>query len=272
MSRSVLRRLLRDAPQVSPFLVLGDPTPELSVELAKTSVSCGARMLELGFPYGDPVADGPAIQRADLRALENGTSTSTAMVILGRIRDACPKTPLNLLVYGNLVHARGFDRFCTEAAEGGASSLLVPDVCLEESAPLKKACRKAGLGHVQLIGPLTPPERLKRIDAAATSFIYLVAHQGVTGVRGGNFDEVEALVRATARQLRNPLCVGFGLSKPEQIRKVLAAGARLAVVGSYLADVIGESAESRRRDRLLAAFSQALEPLVSAASGAERKT
>lgn len=272
MSRSVLRRLLRDAPQVSPFLVLGDPTPELSVELAKASVSCGARMLELGFPYGDPVADGPAIQRADLRALENGTSTSTAMVILGRIRDACPKTPLNLLVYGNLVHARGFDRFCTEAAEGGASSLLVPDVCLEESAPLKKACRKAGLGHVQLIGPLTPPERLKRIDAAATSFIYLVAHQGVTGVRGGNFDEVEALVRATARQLRNPLCVGFGLSKPEQIRKVLAAGARLAVVGSYLADVIGESAESRRLDRLLAAFSQALEPLVSAASAAERKT
>jgi tryptophan synthase alpha chain len=119
---------------------------------------------------------------------------------------------------------------------------------------------------------------LKRIDAAATSFIYLVAHQGVTGVRGGNFDDVEALVAATARQLRNPLCVGFGLSKPEQIRRVLAAGARLAVVGSHLADVIGESAEStestesRRRDHLLAAYSQALEPLVTAASQEERKT
>ena len=267
MSRA-LKRLLRDATHVSPFLVLGDPSPELSVELAKASVACGAGMIELGFPYGDPVADGPAIQRADMRALENGTSTSKAMAILGRIRDGCPKTPLNLLVYANLVHARGFDRFCKEAADAGAVSLLVPDVCLEESAPLKNACRKAGLGHVQLTGPLTPPERLKRIDAAATSFIYLVAHQGVTGVRGGggDFNDVEALVGRTARQLQNPLCVGFGLSKPEQIRRVFAAGARLAVVGSYLADVIGENA---RADHLLAAFSQALEPLVNAAKQAK---
>ncbi len=265
MSRALLKRLLRAATHVSPFLVLGDPTAELSVELAKASVACGAGMIELGFPYGDPVADGPAIQRADMRALENGTSTSKAMAILGRIRDACPKTPLNLLVYGNLVHARGFERFCKEAADAGASSLLVPDVCLEESAPIKKACLKAGLGHVQLVGPLTPPERLKRLDAAANSLIYLVAHQGVTGVRGGGadgFDDVEALVARTAGQLQNPLSVGFGLSKPEQIRRVFAAGARLAVVGSYLADVIGENA---RADHLLPAFSQALEPLVTAA-------
>ena len=218
-----LQRLLRDAPQVSPFLVLGDPDPALSLELAKTSVACGATMIELGFPYSDPIADGPAIQQADLRALANGTSTSQAMAILSRIRDACPKTPLNLLVSANLVHARGFDRFCNEVADAGASSLLVPDVCLEESAPLKKACRQAGLGHVQLVGPLTSTERLKRIDAAATSFVYLVAHQGVTGVRSRGFDDVEALVQRTASRLVNPLCVGFGLSKPEQIRRVFAA-------------------------------------------------
>ena len=286
MSRTLLKRLLRDTTHVSPFLVFGDPSAELSVELAKASVACGAGMIELGFPYGDPVADGPAVQRAHMRALENGTSTSKAMAILRRIRDACPKTPLNLLVYANLIHARGFERFCKEATDAGASSLLVPDVCLEESAPLRKACLKAGLGHVQLVGPLTPSERLKRLDAAATSFIYLVAHQGVTGVRGGgggdgdgdgdgDFSDVEALIVRTAGQLKNPLSVGFGLSKPEQIRRVFAAGARLAVVGSYLADVIGESdghgededinGESGRGDRLLAAFYQALEPLVTAA-------
>ncbi len=265
MSRALLKKRLAEGPQVSPFLVLGDPTPELSVELAKTAVASGAGMIELGFPYGDPVADGPAIQKADMRALEAGTSTSKAIGILARIHEACPKTPLNLLVYGNLVHARGFERFCRDVVDAGASSLLVPDICLEESKPLTKACRRARLGHVQLVGPLTPPERLKRIDAAATSFIYLVAHQGVTGVRGGggDFNDVEALVGRTARQLQNPLCVGFGLSKPEQIRRVFAAGARLAVVGSYLADVIGESA---RADHLLAAFSQALEPLVPAAN------
>ena len=261
-SHSRLKRAFRDGRHVSPFLVLGDPSPELSVELAKTAVACGAGMLEIGFPYGDPVADGPAIQRADVRALENGTSTTKALEILGRIHDACPKTPLNLLVYANLVHARGFDRFCRQVVDAGASSLLVPDVCLEESAPLKKACRHARLGHVQLIGPLTSPERLKRIDAAATSFVYLVAHQGVTGVRREGFDDVEALVGRSVRQLNQPLCVGFGLSRPEHIRRVFAAGARLAVVGSYLANVIGENA---RGERLLAAFSEALTPLVSAA-------
>lgn len=267
MSRRALKRRLGEAPQVSPFLVLGDPTAELSLELAKTAVACGAGMIEIGFPYSDPVADGPAIQKADMRALEAGTSTSKAMALLGRIHDACPKTPLNLLVYANLVHARGLDRFCKEAADAGASSLLVPDACLEESAPFKKACRKAGLGHVQLVGPLTSPERLKRIDAAANSFIYLVAHQGVTGVRAGGFDDVEALVSRTAWQLQNPLCVGFGLSKPEQIRRVFQAGARLAVVGSYLANVIGEciARENGRGDRLLAAFADAFTPLASAA-------
>lgn len=261
MSRARLKRLLRDAPHVSPFLVLGDPSAELSLELAKAAVQCGAGMIEIGFPYSDPVADGPAIQKAAMRALGNGTSTSRAMEILGRIRDACPKTPLNLLVYANLVHARGFDRFCKEAADAGASSLLVPDVSLEESAPLKKACRRAGLGHVQLVGPLTSAERLKRIDAAANSFIYLVAHQGVTGVRGGGFDDVEALVSRTAWQLQNPLCVGFGLSKPEQIRRVFAAGARLAVVGSYLANVIGEN-HSRGKRALLQSFADAFRPLA----------
>ena len=259
MSRALLKKRLAEGPQVSPFLVLGDPTPELSVELAKTAVAAGAGMIEIGFPYGDPVADGPAIQKADMRALEAGTSTSKAIGILARIHEACPKTPLNLLVYGNLVHARGFARFCHDVVHAGASSLLVPDICLEESTPLTKACRRARLGHVQLVGPLTSPERLKRIDGAATSFIYLVAHQGVTGVRGGDFDDVEALVHRTAWQLKNPLCVGFGLSKPEQIRRVFKAGAGLAVVGSYLAGVIEKSA---RGNHLLTAFDDAFRPLV----------
>jgi tryptophan synthase alpha chain len=257
---AALKRALRDGRHVSPFLVLGDPSPELSVELALAAIACGATMLELGFPYGDPVADGPAIQKADVRALEGGTSTTKAIEILGRIHEASPNTPLNLLVYANLVHARGFERFCHDVVDAGASSLLVPDVCLEESAPLKKACRKAGLGHVQLVGPLTSSERLKRIDAAATSFIYLVAHQGVTGVRGAAFDDVEALVARTAWQLHQPLCVGFGLSKPDQIRRVFAAGARLAVVGSHLANVIADNARS---GDLVTAFSDALAPLTA---------
>ena len=266
MSRTRLKRLLKTAPVVSPFLVLGDPTPELSLELAKAAVDAGAGALEIGFPYGDPVADGPAIQRADMRALSSGTSTSSAMRLLARIHEARPKTPLNLLVYGNLVHAYGFERFTKDASAAGASSLLVPDVPLEESAPLKRACREAGLAHVQLVGPLTAAERLKRIDRMADGFLYLVAHQGITGVRAGDFSEVESLVSRTVSAVRNPVCLGFGLSKSEQIARAFASGARLAVVGSHLANVIGEAWEAHRGDRgekVVSTFGSAVRSLCS---------
>jgi len=266
LSRTRLKRLLKTAPVVSPFLVLGDPTPELSLELAKAAVDAGAGALEIGFPYGDPVADGPAIQRADMRALSSGTSTSSAMRLLARIHEARPKTPLNLLVYGNLVHAYGFERFTKDASAAGASSLLVPDVPLEESAPLKRACREAGLAHVQLVGPLTAAERLKRIDRMADGFLYLVAHQGITGVRAGDFSEVESLVSRTVSAVRNPVCLGFGLSKSEQIARAFASGARLAVVGSHLANVIGEAWEAHRGDRgekVVSTFGSAVRSLCS---------
>jgi tryptophan synthase alpha chain len=251
---------------VSPFLVLGDPTPELSVELAKAAVDSGAGALEIGFPYGDPVADGPAIQRADLRALSGGTTTSSAVRLLARIHEALPKTPLNLLVYGNLVHARGFQRFASEAAAAGASSLLVPDVPLEESAPLKRACRAASLAHVQLVGPLTSEERVRRIDDTADGFLYLVAHQGTTGVRNGDFDFVEALVARTASVVKNPVCLGFGLSRSEQIARAFRAGARLAVVGSHLANVIEREWErdgADRGERVIRSFGSEVRVLCS---------
>jgi len=263
-----LKRLLKETTVVSPFLVLGDPTPDLSLELAKTAVDAGAGALEIGFPYGDPVADGPAIQRADLRALSGGTSTSGAFTLLAKIHDARPKIPLNLLVYGNLVHARGFERFTRDAVAAGASSLLVPDVPLEESATLKRACRASGLAHVQLVGPLTPAERLRRIDRIADGFLYLVAHQGITGVRQGDFSEVESLVSRTVSAVRNPVCLGFGLSKSEQIARAFASGARLAVVGSHLANVIGEAWETEGSDRgekLVSHFAAAVQELCSGA-------
>ncbi len=266
MSRRRLSSVLNGSPVVSPFLVLGDPTPALSLELAKAAVDAGAGALEIGFPYGDPVADGPAIQRADLRALSSGTTTSSGFGLLARIHEARGETPLNLLVYGNLVHARGLERFIGDAVASGASSLLVPDVPLEESVPLKRACRKAGLAHVQLVGPLTAPERLRRIDAAADGFLYLVAHQGITGVRAFEFGSVEALVAKTVSLVQNPVCLGFGLSKREQIARAFRAGARLAVVGSHLADVIGKAWDgngANRDERVVEEFRSAVVSLCS---------
>jgi tryptophan synthase alpha chain len=269
MSFDLLQEALERRPfHVSPFLVLGDPSPELSVELAKVAVREGAGMLEIGFPYGDPVADGPAIQAADQRALRGGTSTNKSIEVLGRIREACPDTPLNLLVYGNLVHSRGYERFCCDVTEAGASSLLVPDIPLEESRALRKASRNAKLGHVELVGPLTGRERLAELDRATDSFLYLVAHQGITGARQGSFASVAALVRRSYSLVEQPLCLGFGLSQPDHIRGAREAGARIAVVGSHLARAIEKSWATHvaeRETRTLSGFVEALRPLVAAA-------
>lgn len=268
MSFALLQTALgRPRFHVSPFLVLGDPTPELSLALAVAAVREGASMLELGFPYGDPSADGLAIQAADARARAGGTSTGRALALLGRIREACPTTPLNLLVYGNLVHARGYRRFCAEAAEAGASSLLVPDIPVEEGGPLREASRKAGLGHVELVGPLTGPDRLRRLERAADAFLYVVAHQGVTGVRRGSFAPVASLARRTVAHARLPVCLGFGLSRAEHLERAFAVGVRIAVVGSFLARVIGEGWSEEPSDggqRLVARFRRALRPLLAA--------
>lgn len=146
---------------VSAFLVLGDPDPTRSVALAKAAVAAGSTMLELGLPFADACADGPAIQAASLRARRGGTSTGRAIDLLAEVRAACPTVPLNLLVYGNLVHRRGYARFCAEVARAGASSLLVPDVPLEEADPLRAACADADLGFVPLVGPNTDAARLR---------------------------------------------------------------------------------------------------------------
>jgi len=271
MSLALLRETLSEAgPRVSPFLVLGDPTPEISVELAAAAVRGGAGLLELGLPYSDPCADGPAIQGACRRAFAASVSTTRALSILGEIHARCPRTPLNLLVYGNLVHARGYDRFCEEAAALGASTLLVPDIPLEECGPLSEACARHGLGQVQLVGPRTPPARLARIDAAADGFLYLAAHQGITGGPAAADRLRTELVSRTVRGARNPICLGFGLSRREHLEQAFAAGARIAVIGSHLVRAIEQAwrAEERSTQTVVESFMRAFEPLVQAAGPA----
>ncbi len=264
MSLRLLRRTLAAGPGVSPFLVLGDPSPDLSVELARIAVGEGAGMLELGFPYRDPVADGPAIQAAANRALAAGVSTRSALRVLARIRDACPETPLNLLVYGNLVHRPGYDRFCSEAVAAGASSLLVPDIPLDEAAPLRRASSRAGLGHVEMAGPRADRSRLRKLDRAS-AMLYLAGFQGVTGVRDAGFEPVLERVREVGGMVSAPLCLGFGISNRSQVRDAFAAGARVAVVGSFLARVIGRHAD--RLETLPGAFAAAVRSLMPHNSG-----
>ncbi len=251
-----------------PFLVLGDPTPELSVELAIAAIDAGATMLELGMPYSDPCADGPVIQAACHRASLAGVSTGAAIDVLDAIYRARPSVALNLLVYANLVHARGFDVFCADVARAGASTLLVPDVPLEESKELREACHVAGIGHVSLIAPTTSPSRLWEIDEVTNGYLYLAGHQGVTGAQVAGGEECRdstrtQLVKKTVSQVARPIALGFGLSRPQQLRDAFVAGARIAIVGSHLVRTI-ESALRADCD-IVPAFRSACVPLLAAA-------
>lgn len=261
MSRDLLAsRLAPRARHLSPFLVLSDPDPATSVALCVAAVEAGASMLELGLPYATPSADGPAVQAASARALARGVDVATAWSVLRAVRDRCQDVPCNLLVYANLVHARGPDRFAEEAVAAGASSLLVPDLPMEEGEELRAACRAHGLGIVMLAGPRTPPERLRTIAAAADSFVYLAGHQGVTGARDLDRANLAARVRAAKAQVALPLCIGFGLSTREDLAEVFEAGAEIAVVGSHLLRVIARTQAAG--DDVVDAFVEALHALA----------
>ncbi len=268
MSRANLAAAFAASNQhVSPFLVLGDPTPEISFQLAKAAIELGATMLEVGIAFGDPSADGLAIQRANLRAMNAKATTPVAFSIMKRIHAAFPTIPMNLLVYGNLVHAAGFERFAREAVESGASSLLVPDLMFEEGEELRAVCKTVGLGHAELVGPLSEPKRIRKLAAAVDAYLYLVAFQGVTGARTGAADSIRELVHRTASGVEVPVCVGFGLSTREQIAAVFEAGARVAVVGSYLATAIEAGVNAGPLGdgaQVLAKFRAAFAPLVGA--------
>jgi tryptophan synthase alpha chain len=271
MTLHAFERSLRDqSHHVSAFLMLGDPTPDLCVELALAAIDGGATMLELGFPFSDPCADGPAIQRSCLRARKSGVSTGGALAILERIHLARPTVPLHLLVYGNLVHAWGYDVFCRDAVRAGASTLLVPDIPLEESVELREAAAANGVGHVSLVGPRTDLARLQELDATTTGFLYLAAYQGVTGEGASrSADATGELLRRVVGESRHPVCLGFGISTREQIDAAFAAGARIAVIGSHLARSIDDAIDDPEGidgERIRESFCAALAPLTAISS------
>lgn len=263
MSRALLQRHLADAASdFSPFLVLGDPDFETSVRLACRAYAAGVRMLEVGIAYDDPCADGPAIQAASARARSAGSSTQRALEAMDEVRRACPELALNMLVYGNLVHARGVERFCADAVAHGASSLLVPDIPHEEAASLRAACRAQDLGHVVFVGPMTDEARCATLAAEAEgAFVYLAATQGVTGATEAQ-DRAE-LVRRLTTSVRAPVCVGFGITSRRQAEAVFEAGASIAVVGSHFARAIGAAIDGgAQRSGVVAAFDDALRPFL----------
>ena len=215
---------------LSVFLPIGWPDPARFLRLARIAVDEGAGALELGIPYSDPVADGPVLQAANQEALAGGLTVSKAIALLAEVHALTPLA-LNLLVYGNLVHAR--PSFCDDVAAAGAKSLLVPDIPVGEARDLRRRCFLAKLDHVNLVGPNTSEQRLRHISHYTSGYLYLA---GVQGVTGGTADPALAAIGRTVKTGR-PVYVGFGIRTRAQVVSVMEAGATSAIVGSALVEI-----------------------------------
>lgn len=238
-----------------PFTVLGDPDPATSLEIVRTLVQSGADALELGLPFSDPVADGPTIQAADVRALAAGTRLKHAWSLIRAVRDECPGLPIGLLVYANLVERHGAPAFYATAAAAGVDSVLVADVPTLEAPPYAAAALAAGILPVLIATPSCSDATLREIARLGRAYTYVVARSGVTGADttaprlDGRILERLAAVQAA------PALLGFGIADPAHVRTALALGAAGAISGSAIVQRIARHLDAPGELlRALAAF------------------
>jgi len=230
-----------------PFVMIGDPNAEQSLAVIKSLVDAGADALELGIPFSDPSADGLTIQKAALRALGQGINTDICIDLLKEIRAYAPQIPIGLLLYGNLVFARGIDTFYKDMGEAGVDSVLIADVPIRESEPFREAALKYGVAPIFIAPPNASDQTLREVSSYSRGYTYVLSRAGVTGV-----DTVESpknTVTTTAKTLIEnltkyhaaPPVLGFGISTPQQVKDALSAGALGAISGSAVVKIIEDN-------------------------------
>lgn len=218
------------------FITAGDPSPDGTPALIAALADAGADVVELGIPYSDPLADGPIIQASSQRALECGVTPDTVLQMVQDSR-ALTDVPIVLMTSYNLALKYGLARFAQVFAEAGADGTILTDLPPEEAGPWKAASESAGLATIFLIAPTSTPERIALIAQSTTGFVYCVSRTGVTGARAEMAPELQALLSRIRAATDKPLCVGFGVSRPEHVRQVLEV-ADGAVIGSALVDFL----------------------------------
>jgi len=226
-----------------PFITSGDPDPQTTVKALNALQNAGADLVEMGIPFSDPVADGPTIQASFTRALANGLKVADTFAIVKEARATFTK-PIVLMVTYTIVHKVGVEKFLAEAADAGADGLIVPDLPVEESEELTTLAHKHNLHVIHLIAPTTRDERRHKIIKDSTGFIYYVSLTGVTGERDTLPKDLARGVAAVKAETDVPVCVGFGISKPEHAAQV-AKIADGAIVGSALVKIQGEMAAGK---------------------------
>ena len=217
------------------FLTAGDPDFETSVECFKAVARAGADLIEVGIPFSDPIAEGPVIQEADLRALDSGMTTDKVFELVKEVRKETD-VPMVFMSYINPIYHYGAEKFFEKAAEVGIDGAIIPDMPYEEKDELTGAAKKFGLDIISMIAP-TSEERIKMIAKEAEGFIYVVSSLGVTGVRSEINTDLGSMMKLVREVTDVPAAIGFGISTPEQAKK-MAGYADGAIVGSAMVRIV----------------------------------
>jgi len=244
-----------------PFVTAGDPDLEFTAELIRRLFDHGSSMCEVGIPYSDPIADGPVIQASYSRALDKHVKLADILAMLGQVSPEVAG-PLVTMVSYAIIYRHGLERYVAEAKAAGVAGLIVPDLPVEESGPLAAICRREDLSLVQLITPTTPRDRALRIAEQTTGFIYYVSVAGITGERNELPPELRDSVGWLREQTPLPICIGFGISRPEHVR-MLAPVADGLIVGSAIVRRVAEI-DGKSREDVLAEIGQYVDELLAA--------
>jgi tryptophan synthase alpha chain len=228
------------------FLMAGDPDPATSLEIVKALPKAGADVIEIGMPFTDPMADGPSIQAAGLRALKAGMTLRKTLELVRGFRKEDNATPLVLMGYYNPIYVYGVDRFLTDAKSVGVDGLIIVDLPPEEDAELCVPALKAGLNFIRLATPTTDDKRLPAVLADTSGFVYYVSVTGNPGAAAADSKSVGEAVGRIKRHTALPVCVGFGIRTPQAARAI-AGHADGAVVGTALVDALSGSLDSAGR-------------------------
>ncbi|MCK5423947.1 MAG: tryptophan synthase subunit alpha [Emcibacter sp.] len=219
------------------FTTAGDPDYATALDILKGLPTAGADIIELGMPFSDPMADGPAIQAASIRALQGGMTTLKTLQMVRDFREQDQETPIILMGYYNPIYIYGVDKFLSDALEAGVDGLIIVDLPPEEDMELAIPAKKVGMGCIHLATPTTDETRLDQILKNASGFLYYVSIAGITGTREPDIGPVKAAIDMIRRQTDLPVAVGFGIKTPENVR-TFAEIADAVVVGSAIVNII----------------------------------
>jgi tryptophan synthase alpha chain len=253
------------------FVMAGDPDLATSLEIVKALPKAGADIIEIGMPFTDPMADGPSIQAAGLRALQGGMTLRKTLQLVRDFRAADDKTPIVLMGYYNPIYIYGVDKFLPDAKAAGVDGLIIVDLPPEEDAELCLPAIKAGLNFIRLATPTTDDKRLPAVLANTSGFVYYVSVTGITGSASADSSVVSTAVARIKRHTKLPVCVGFGIRTPEAAHDI-ARHANGAVVGTALIDALKGSldADGKATARTVSAVADLAAALAQGVHGAKQ--